>query len=173
MKSHSGSVSDDMDIINTWMLWKRAIEEVNQTQKEMYRFVEGVEADRKELEKEILDLEQQPHDLFSMGKIAIIYQEIERLTVVMADAVLFFDIRMENELIDEIDLEEAEKGDNLFGDLLYDGSDDDETDDSDDDDGFYDPKVLDKNPSKAVETESGSSSGDPVIVDCYADWSVE
>jgi len=80
---------------------------------------------------------------------------------------------MENELIDEIDLEEAEKGDNLFGDLLYDGSDDDETDDSDDDDGFYDPKVLDKNPSKAVETESGSSSGDPVIVDCYADWSVE
>jgi len=85
----------------------------------------------------------------------------------------FFDIRMENELIDEIDLEEAEKGDNLFGDLLYDGSDDDDVDDSDDDDGFYDPEVLDKNPSKASVTESGSCSTDPVIVDCYADWSVE
>lgn len=161
-----------MELINTWMLWKRAIEEVNQTQKEMYRFVEGVEADRKALENEILDLEQHPLDNYSMGHIAIKYQEIERLTLVMADAVLFFDIRMENELIDEVELEETEKGnsDNLFGDLLYDGSDDD---DSDEDDGFYDPKVLDENPSKAAETESGSCSTDPVIVDCYADWSVE
>lgn len=160
-----------MDLLNTWMLWKRAIEKVTQTEKEMFRFVEGVETDRNSLEKEIRNLEQQSFDLYSMGQIAIKYQEIERLTSMLADAVLYFDIRIGNELVEDLDLEETEKDSgNPFSDLLYDDSDGEI--ESDEDDGSYDPQDEDENPLKPAETESGSNSNDPQIIDCYADWSL-
>ncbi len=51
-----GSIHEDMQLVDTWMLWKRFSEEIGQTRDEMVTFIEVVERIRQHLSDDISNL---------------------------------------------------------------------------------------------------------------------
>lgn len=82
------------------MLWKRFQEEIIQTKREMCNFIEDVEEDRKNLAQEIRELETgDSEDPFTRGLIVYKTEELVRLTNILVDAVLYFDVNVEDGLL--------------------------------------------------------------------------
>lgn len=104
LNNNIGTIAEDFKLVDCWMLWKRFQEEISQTLKEMCTFIECVDQDRTALQKEVEELlsENKELDPFSLGKIALKNAEIDRLTEVLADAILYFKLKIGDKVAQDL-----------------------------------------------------------------------
>ena len=70
----------------------------------MCTFIECVDQDRTALKREVEALlsENEELDPFTLGKIALKYAEIDRLTEILADAILYFKLKIGDQLAQDL-----------------------------------------------------------------------
>lgn len=103
-------VSEDLKLVNTWMLIKRCKEEVSQTKHEMCTFIQIILKTKSALEHDIGQLRQEGTKQ-SMGKIILKNAKLEKLTFILTEASFGFDVHIQSgELEDFIDLTNYEDG---------------------------------------------------------------
>lgn len=105
------TIAEDIKLVDTWMLWKRFHEEVYQIKKEMCTFIEEVEEGRKLLLQDITNLHgSEEMNSLTMGLICLKNQEIDRLTKALTDAVLYFEVNIDSELLEDDSAGSASEG---------------------------------------------------------------
>lgn len=117
-----GTIKDDFELIDVWMLSQRYEEEISETEKEMREYIEGLTTKKKSLHEEILEreavLEQNEYAYIKRSKIFLLKREYENVVERRLSALKTFfvlldmnDYDNENDESDDDDVDEGEISD--------------------------------------------------------------